>query len=122
MEEIARKLNINIYYGDSSFRFGNNIVLKKSSKQKEWQDFGHELCHVLWHEGNQLNMPLPFRDLQEWQSINFAHHFCAPTFMLLELKDVNVYNIMETFNVDYCFAKKRMGMFVQRIFNGGVVI
>lgn len=44
---IANKLRMRIYYGESSFRFGNNVIIKQSTQQQEWQCFGHEVAHFL---------------------------------------------------------------------------
>ncbi|WP_149865378.1 ImmA/IrrE family metallo-endopeptidase [Bacillus zhangzhouensis] len=33
------------------------LINTRLSPQEQWQDFGHELCHALRHEGNQLIMP-----------------------------------------------------------------
>lgn len=109
--EIAQKLGIKLHYGCFSLRYANYIVIKKSTKQKEWQDFGHEVCHYLCHEGNQLKMHSLFLNFQEWQANYFAYHFCVPTFMLRKIKGVNVYEIMNQFNVEYDFALKRLEMY-----------
>jgi hypothetical protein len=58
-----------------------------------------------------------FIDLQEWQAINFAYHFCVPTFMF----DFNytVYDIVQLFNVDYAFACKRLEKYRNKFYSGG---
>src|SRR5690625_2399644 len=111
IQSIANKLRIKVLYGTVSFRFNNAIVLKKTSAHKEWQMFGHELCHVLRHVGNQLNMHHLFVQLQEWQADYFAYHFCVPTFMLLNLREVSVNVIANKFNVEYDFALRRFEMY-----------
>jgi len=109
--EIAQKIGIKLHYSNFNLRYDDNIVIIKSTKQKEWQDFAHELCHYLVHEGNQQFMFPMFRELQEWQADLFAYHFCTPTFMLDNLKEVTVHNIMNLFNVEYEFALKRLEMY-----------
>ncbi|HLR80429.1 MAG TPA: ImmA/IrrE family metallo-endopeptidase, partial [Bacillota bacterium] len=79
--------------------------------QKQWQDFGHELGHVLCHAGHQLKMNHMFLKYQEWKANNFMYHFCVPTFMLYQLKEVNVHNVMDLFNVEHEFACKRLASF-----------
>lgn len=113
--EIAQKLGIKLHYGYFNMRYANYIVIKKSTKQKEWQDFGHEVCHFLQHEGNQLEMHSLFFDFQEWQANCFAYHFCVPTFMLEKVKEKSVYNIMDLFNVEYQFAFKRLEMYERKM-------
>ncbi|MFE0508100.1 ImmA/IrrE family metallo-endopeptidase [Peribacillus butanolivorans] len=40
------------------------------------QEFAHELCHILRHDGNQIYMPKMFIKLQENQANYFTYHFC----------------------------------------------
>lgn len=116
IDHIAEKLKVNIYYADVSFRFEDNIFIQRSTKQKEWQMFGHEIAHYLFHSGSQLNMCYLFRDLQEHQANHFAYHFCVPTFMLDDLKEVNIYDVIDLFNVEYDFALKRIEMYERKMF------
>lgn len=115
IKHLSKKLNLNIYYGNVSIRFGNNIILMKSTKEQQWQKFGHEVCHYLIHCGQQLNMYHLFRDLQENQANYFAYHFCIPTFMLQELKGVTVIDVMNLFNVEYEFATRRLEMYKNKL-------
>jgi Zn-dependent peptidase ImmA (M78 family) len=83
------------------------------SEQEQWEDFGHELAHILWHGGNQIEMPDTLARFQEVKANNFALQFCVPTFMLLDLvipHNLNeaVFFIMETFNVTGDFARKKL--------------
>lgn len=90
------------------------------SRPERWQDFGHELCHILRHDGDQKHMSLPFRQLQEWQSNNFMYNFCVPTFMLQRIRlppdcQEAIQLISDTFNVDYQFAEKRLDRYYQKL-------
>ncbi|WP_084279249.1 ImmA/IrrE family metallo-endopeptidase [Anoxybacteroides tepidamans] len=125
MIDIAAKLNIWLHFADiRSTAIDRNgtysiIIDRRLPRQQQWQDFGHELCHVLRHSGNQIMLPQSMVQLQEAQAANFALHFCAPTFMLLNLelpyteKEI-VYVISETFGVEPFFAKKRWDRFVEQ--------
>lgn len=115
IDVIAAKLGVNIFYGSASFIINNNIFIQKSSKQKEWQTFAHEICHYLRHCGNQLNMGKLFVNFQEYQANYFAYHFCVPTFMLDKLKEFTVYMIMDLFNVEYKFALRRLEMYQNKV-------
>ncbi|WP_199775446.1 ImmA/IrrE family metallo-endopeptidase [Microbulbifer pacificus] len=111
MHTIANKLGVEITYQKRAFRLDNEIVLVKSTARIEWMIFGHEACHYLRHSGNQLLMNQLFFDLQEWQADHFAYHFCVPTFMLDQLGEISVYDIVNLFNVDFEFAIKRLEMY-----------
>lgn len=127
---IGNKLNIGIYLvsGESEAFCSNErnyIFLNRNLNHIErWQDFGHELCHVLRHSGHQGKISPMFRELQEWQADNFMYHFCVPTFMLLRIrlppeKQRAVSLIAETFQVEYQFAEKRLNRYYQKFFKGG---
>lgn len=115
ISHVSKKLKLNVYYGKGSLRYGNNIFIVKSTKQKQWQKFAHEVGHYLRHSGNQLNMFYLFRDLQEYEANHFAYHFCVPTFMLEKLKGVTVYEVMGLFNVEYEFASRRLEMYERKV-------
>jgi Zn-dependent peptidase ImmA (M78 family) len=126
MCEIAKQLNIQLhYYDDGSVAVEENgihhiLIDERLNKARQWQDFGHELCHSLRHYGNQLLMSddellCSFIRLQESQSENFMYHFCVPTFMLLNYKIANFLDIkagipfvVENFNVTEEFAEERL--------------
>ncbi|MCK6164069.1 ImmA/IrrE family metallo-endopeptidase [Bacillus pumilus] len=112
--DIAYRSNLKVEFLNISSRYyaGTIIIDNRLSPQEQWQDFGHELCHALRHEGNQLIMPPLFRELQEMQAKRFAYKFCIPTFMLRKIKAIQPYNsftneIAALFNVTYEFATER---------------
>lgn len=122
----SKKLNIPIYFyptGSQAIYFlgGYKINIDPTlTAAEQWQDFGHELCHVLQQYGSQLNMPDEFIYYQENKADNFALHFCVPTFMLERL-DIPQFRtkaiefIADTFNVTFEFAKKRLEKHEQQI-------
>ncbi|WP_188725888.1 ImmA/IrrE family metallo-endopeptidase [Lentibacillus populi] len=116
MHTIANKLGLEISYDEEKiFYCDNEINLKRSTKMQEWFDFVHELCHYLRHCGSQINMHPLFRQLQEYQADYFTYHFCIPTFMLDNLFNYTIYDIMILFNVDYEFAFKRLEMYKNKL-------
>lgn len=117
LEQIAEKLNIEVRYTDFSMCYNETIFLSKSDKRREWQEFGHEICHYLRHSGNQVRMHPLFVELQEYQADFFAYHFCIPTFMLEDLYNFNVYNIMQVFDVEYAFARRRLEIHANKLRN-----
>ncbi len=116
MNLIAKKLGVEITYKRRAFRLNNEIVMMKGTQIEEWMMFGHEVCHFLRHSGLQLNMHDLFRKLQEYQAEYFAYHFCVPTFMLDELSDITIHLIMNTFNVNYEFALRRLDMYQHKLY------
>ncbi|MDF2534382.1 MAG: Phage-like element protein xkdA [Bacillales bacterium] len=128
MMEIADNLNIKLHFYDD----GSTAICRKSvfhifinerlTVQEKWQDFGHELCHVLRHEGSQNGMVKPFLYLQENQAENFMYYFCVPTFMLLNFKissflDVKagIPFVVQNFNVTETFAEERLKRFKRQL-------
>lgn len=116
MEKIALNLGIKLHYGTSTYLFGDNIIIQYETRQRQWQLFGHEVCHYLRHYGNQLNMRESFKNLQEWQANYFAYHFCIPTFMLDKLYNYTVTDIMNLFNVEFDFALRRLEMYQNKLY------
>ena len=98
------------------------LINEELGPKEQWQDFAHELCHVLQHEGYQLNMITDFIRYQEIKADNFMYNFCVPTFMLEEYKIANYYNIEDgvsivakDFNVTEEFSRKRLIQFRNKI-------
>src|SRR5690554_4118711 len=87
-----------------------SIVLdERLSIQQQWEEFGHEMCHILRHSGNQLQLSNSLIEFQESNANNFAMHFCIPSFMLVQLTIPNqmqaaIGYICDTFNVTPLFA------------------
>ncbi|MBD7944753.1 ImmA/IrrE family metallo-endopeptidase [Psychrobacillus sp. Sa2BUA9] len=124
MESIAARLGTTlIYLPYGSMTVGNAILIDiRLSPTAQWQEFGHELCHVEWHDGNQRVLPSSFLEYQEWKASNFAYHACVPTFMLdrmnLPSSEVKaIFVVQETFNVDYEFAKKRLNQYLSNTYH-----
>ena len=117
-EIVASRLGLTLLYMPIDSVTGGNLIIldERLTDPQQWQDFGHELCHSLFHPSNQLKIPKPFKEYQEWKANSFAEHACIPTFMLekMELPDSEakaVNMIHETFCVEYSFAKKRLNQY-----------
>jgi len=119
MIRIAEKLNIWIHFapvGSRAICRGNLpsiIIDNRITTYQQWEDFAHELCHILLHVGNQLYMPKSFLDYQEAKANNFMLHFCIPTFMLRvlnlpETRSESIQLIAKTFNVSFHIAERRL--------------
>ncbi|UDK97179.1 ImmA/IrrE family metallo-endopeptidase [Lysinibacillus sphaericus] len=123
--EIAKNLGIKVFYWSETSQalYANDlpyIFLDESlTQQQQWQDFCHELAHVLLHTGDQFFMYPLFREYQEYKANNFMYHACMPTFMLDELQlydylPQTVLKLQELFNVEYEFAMKRLTQYLNK--------
>ncbi|WP_431030016.1 ImmA/IrrE family metallo-endopeptidase [Lysinibacillus sp. LZ02] len=122
---IASRLGITTFYwkDPSQALFFNNrgyiMVDETLSPQQQWQDFTHELAHVLLHTGSQSRLPQTFIEYQEMKANHFMYHAAMPTFMLdqlgiRDLRDITIRKLQTLFNVEYDFAKKRLTNYIER--------
>ena len=133
LEEIAFRMGLKVFYWEEKsqalFIDGRYYIFlnKNQSPQQQWQDFCHELSHVLLHTGDQFHMYPLFREYQEFKANNFMYHACIPTFMLeaLSIDDhtpQTIMKVMQIFNVEYDFAFRRLTQYnnkqiMQRLHN-----
>ncbi|GIP35500.1 hypothetical protein J2TS4_47100 [Paenibacillus sp. J2TS4] len=99
-----------------------NIDSRLSSEQ-QWEDFLHELCHVLRHSGNQFLMPESFLEWQEQDANSFVPYAAIPFFMLKRMELPPHQNdlidlLTATFKVTRKLAKKRVEQIQRRILQG----
>lgn len=118
-ELIGQRLGITVdYLPMNSLHEEDTIILdSRLTDTEQWQEFGHELCHVILHAGNQLKTPPLFKEYKEWKANSFAEHLCVPTFMLnnLMLPDTEakaIWMIQEKFGVERGFAQKRLHQYL----------
>ena len=121
--KLASLLNIQIFYWNKSsqalFDETNVYILlnEQLTPQQLWQDFCHELGHVLLHTGQQDQMTKSWIDYLENKANNFMYHACVPSFMLDEIEPdaLTVQNIQRLFNVEYEFALKRLTQYQSKL-------
>ncbi|KYG91477.1 ImmA/IrrE family metallo-endopeptidase [Metasolibacillus sp. FSL H7-0170] len=122
-QEVAARLGVKVFYwserSQALFIEGRAYIFLEEnlSPEEEWQDFCHELCHVLLHSGNQFDLPPLFQKYQEHKANNFMYHACVPTFLLerMELYDFThkeIAKIQQNFCVEHDFAKNRLIQFL----------
>ncbi|MEK4030864.1 ImmA/IrrE family metallo-endopeptidase [Pseudobacillus sp. FSL P4-0506] len=125
LQGIAKEMNIRVIYWDEpsqALRSRGRLYIalnKYLNLPQQWQDFSHELCHILRHVGDQSFLPPAFKYLQEWQATNFALNFCVPTFMLEKMtfpwrKQEVIAVIADTFNVELDFAAFRLEKWLRK--------
>ncbi|WP_186328450.1 ImmA/IrrE family metallo-endopeptidase [Paenibacillus sp. 32O-W] len=89
--EIAYRLNAWLYFNDfpSKSIERNGLISisldRRRSPPEQWEDFLHELCHVLRHAGNQMQLPGAFVDYQEWDAECFVMYAAIPYSMYQKL-------------------------------------
>ncbi|MGE7984886.1 ImmA/IrrE family metallo-endopeptidase [Lysinibacillus fusiformis] len=111
-----------IYLPIDSVSYDNIIIIdSRLSEQEQWQEFCHELGHVISHSGNQTKTHPLFREYQEWKANNFALHASVPTFMLNKIKlpideERAIIKICLLFNVEYDFAERRLNHYINNHF------
>src|SRR5690625_3175389 len=105
------------YYNKQYFMFINEFL----TPQQQWQEFGHEVCHYFNDRINRKNVNNSFVDYCETKADYFAYHFCVPTFMLQKMKRIDVYDVMQLFNVEFDFALRRLEMYHNKILSKGVL-
>ncbi|MGI2329701.1 ImmA/IrrE family metallo-endopeptidase [Planococcus sp. YIM B11945] len=121
-ETVSSRLGLVLHYlpYDAMYIAGHIFLDSRKPDNQRWQEFGHELCHHLWHEGDQALMSVMMREWQEWKAINFAYNLCVPSFML-EGMDLPAYEreavwvIMEKFGVERVFAEKRLEQYLRNM-------
>ncbi|MFD0697797.1 ImmA/IrrE family metallo-endopeptidase [Paenibacillus sp. GCM10027628] len=126
---LAAKLNIWTYFLDmNSMAVENNGLFsinidRRLSAKEQWEDFLHELCHVLRHSGNQMTMPERYLDWQEQDAASFQLYAALPISMLKhiplpERKSEIIEVLSEEFNVTYRLAAARLEQIQRRILQG----
>src|SRR5690625_2178348 len=125
-ENISNQLSVEVLFWDRSSAVSelNGIykvfINENLSEQGQWQDFGHEMSHY-FGDGSRSVLRENYVDYCESKADYFAYHFCVPTFMLLNLEEVTVYDVMDLFNVEFNFAYRRLEMYKNKVLERKIV-
>jgi Zn-dependent peptidase ImmA (M78 family) len=129
MTNLAAKLHIWVYAMDmnsmaveNNGQFSINVDRRLSAKE-QWEDFLHELCHVLRHSGNQMIMPDRYVDWQEHDATAFQLYAAIPISMLKKLplpeqKNEMIALLSEEFQVTHRLASARIEQIQRRVLQG----
>lgn len=131
MTHLAAKLRIWVYTMDmNSMAVENNgqfsiNVDRRLSPKEQWEDFLHELCHVLRHSGNQMAMPDRYVNWQEQDAFAFQLYAALPLSMLKNLalpenKNELIAYLSEEFQVTFRLAKARVEQIERRALQGAL--
>lgn len=129
MTNLAAKLDIWVYAMDmnsmaveNNEQFSINVDRRLSAKE-QWEDFLHELCHVLRHSGNQMIMPDRYVGWQEQDASAFQLYAAIPISMLKKLplpeqKNEMIALLSEEFQVTHRLAAARIEQIQRRVLQG----
>lgn len=88
------------------------IVLdSRCNPLEQREQFYHELCHILIHDGHQTMMPEAFRELQEWDANHFTMYAALPFYMVRKYDFESpyiIYDLSHDFKVTEELCKERM--------------
>lgn len=125
-QNIAGALGIKVYFWKNPSQalfIGSKVFIalnENLTKAQQWQEFCHELSHVLQqngHQGYRGKLPRCWIDYQENKANNFMYHACIPSFMLDTLKITDstfptIILLQKLFNVEYEFAVRRVRQYL----------
>lgn len=127
IENVSEKMSLPVHYWEYASRLTEYIgqhqmfLNKNLNEQKQWQEYGHEMCHYSWHQGSQEYLKESYASYQETKANYFAYHFCVPSFMLERNEIMNVYDIMNQYNVDFEFAIRRLDMHEGKLMTKNII-
>jgi Zn-dependent peptidase ImmA (M78 family) len=128
MMDIASKLNVWIYFQELESKAVEHnglysmVIDRRLSPDEQWQEFGHELCHLLRQAGKQTGMTEDYIRFQETKAETFMYEFCVPSSMIInsplpDRRSEAVQFVADTFNVTTSFADKRLSQIERRMLN-----
>ncbi|MER2126337.1 ImmA/IrrE family metallo-endopeptidase [Solibacillus sp.] len=120
LKAIAKKLDIKIFYWEEKSQaiiydtMSAIFIDLRNSLERQWQDFCHELAHVLLHIGIQDKLPQMYIEYQEHKANQFMYHAAIPTFMLdnLDSTSYTAIKIAAVFGVELEFAQHRLDHYI----------
>jgi len=127
VDEVASRLNVWVHYLNQKSKalewmgLRSILVDKRLSRAEQWEDFLHELCHVLRHAGNQTLMPRSFLESQEADANRFALYASVPFYMLRHYRLPDRLSeaadlIAAQFGVTHTLAYRRLEQIQRRTF------
>lgn len=120
MKIIAKKLDVKLFYWEEKSQaiiYDDMCAIfidLRNSIEHQWQDFCHELAHVLLHIGIQDKLPQMYIQYQEHKANQFMYHAAIPTFMLDNLDSTffTADKIAILFGVELKFAQQRLDHYI----------
>ena len=100
---------------EDNFRLIN--IHKYAPKKVQREQFYHELDHILRHAGDQLSLPKPMIDWQEWDCKNFMLNAAIPYHMIHFISDYeydNIKHLSDAFGVTENLIVERLQQIKRR--------
>ncbi|MDG0809724.1 ImmA/IrrE family metallo-endopeptidase [Cohnella rhizosphaerae] len=127
IEEVSDRLDVWVHYMNASSKalewMGIRSVLidLRLTAERQWEDYLHELCHILRHAGNQTVMPRAFLEHQEAEAKRFVLYASMPFSMIKDIKlpairGEAVQLLASRFGVTCELADVRLDQFQRRAF------
>lgn len=127
IEEVSDRLDVWVHYMSESSKalewMGIRSVLidLRLTAERQWEDYLHELCHILRHAGNQTVMPRSFLEHQEAEAKRFVLYASMPFSMIKDMKlpavrGEAVQQLASRFGVTCELADVRLDQFQRRAF------
>ncbi|WP_028975750.1 ImmA/IrrE family metallo-endopeptidase [Sporolactobacillus terrae] len=80
----------------------------QAAEYEQREHFFHELGHILRHCGDQCDLPVPFRKMQEAEARQFALYAAIPYHMIDFNRNYSLESIMQEFHVTRTLAYTRI--------------
>ncbi|MFD2330372.1 ImmA/IrrE family metallo-endopeptidase [Cohnella sp. GCM10020058] len=127
IEEVSDRLDVWVHYMSQSSKalewMGIRSVLidLRLTAEQQWEDYLHELCHILRHAGNQTVMPRSFLEHQEAEAKRFVLYASMPFSMVKDMKLPSIRGeavqlLASKFGVTCELADVRLDQFQRRAF------
>ncbi|MDI4648529.1 ImmA/IrrE family metallo-endopeptidase [Cohnella hashimotonis] len=127
IEEVSDRLDVWVHYMSESSKalewMGIRSVLidLRLTAAQQWEDYLHELCHILRHAGNQTVMPRSFLEHQEAEAKRFVLYASMPFSMVKDMKLPSIRGeavqlLANRFGVTCELADVRLDQFQRRAF------
>lgn len=127
IQEVSDRLDVWVHYMDATSKalewMGIRSVLidLRLTAERQWEDYLHELCHILRHAGNQTVMPRSFLEHQEADAKRFVLYAAMPYSMVREVslpsaRGEAIQLLSRRFGVTCELAALRLEQFQRRAF------
>ncbi|OUM86685.1 MAG: hypothetical protein BAA01_11820 [Bacillus thermozeamaize] len=128
IDVFALKFDVWVHYLDMGSRaierngLKSIVIDSRLGPREQWEDFLHELCHLLRHAGNQICMKKSFREKQEAEAKLFTMYAGLPISMLRQIEwpksnsDSEILELWtEKFGITFRLAADRLQQIKRRI-------